>query len=828
DQLTITATQHDATRPWLWFGLTNETVTLTGNTELPANVSTQYLRQEFNYQGEANADHQLELKLLADDGAVIYLNGEEIHRINMPVGPVRFTTLATSDTSSNRLADSIQLPANSLNLSGVNVLAVELHRATASSDIRFGAQLEIVETLRPMVTPPAIVLNELPAVDGATWLELANRDSRAVDLAELRLEILGGTDRVVDLPDGVLQPGELLLVTVPPGVDEGDRVVLYQASTSVVLDAQRFLQRALARAAAPAATWLRPARLTPGAENEFAIEQRIVINEIMYHAPPHYADGASPFAESTEEWLELYNRATESISLDGWSLAGGIRFDFPAGTTIPAEGYLVIAKDAASLRAKWPGITVLGDFDGTLSNRSDRIELRDAAGNPADVVEYFDGGDWPELPDGAGASLELTDPAANNQHGDVWTASQIESAPWVTVTYEGVARPPQGSQDPTEWNEFILGLLDAGEILLDDVSVIEDPQGAAIERMQNGGFEDGDAHWRTMGDHGQHGLTRVVVDPSNPTNHVLQLVAHGATEHMSNHIETTFLDNARIVSSNTYRISFKAKWLSGSPQVHTRLYFNRLAQTSVLPMAQRYGTPGAVNSSRITNAGPTYQDLRHDPAVPVADQPVTVTVSAEDVNGLDTVTLFYRRDRQTWQTIEMTQQNASAYVATLPGAPAGTLIQFYVQGVDGGGASSFYPSAGPESRALYRVQEVNPDDSSRHSLRILMTQDDLNEMFTRVNFTSNERHGATVIWRDTDVYYDVDLRLKGSGFSRGSNVTGFNLSFPSDRLLFGEHDKVSIDRQGGPWGPGASQRELAIKYIANRAGDIPMMYDDVI
>ncbi|MCA9172810.1 MAG: hypothetical protein KDB23_34365, partial [Planctomycetales bacterium] len=176
----------------------------------------------------------------------------------------------------------------------------------------------------------------------------------------------------------------------------------------------------------------------------------------------------------------------------------------------------MVAKDAANLRAKWPGITVLGDFDGTLSNRSDRIELRDAAGNPADVVEYFDGGDWPELPDGAGASLELTDPAANNQHGDVWAASQIESAPWVTVTYEGVARPPQGSQDPTEWNEFILGLLDAGEILLDDVSVIEDPQGAAIERMQNGGFEDGDAHWRMMGDHGQHGLTRVVVDPSNP------------------------------------------------------------------------------------------------------------------------------------------------------------------------------------------------------------------------------------------------------------------------------------------------------------------------
>ena len=47
--------------------------------------------------------------------------------------------------------------------------------------------------------------------------------------------------------------------------------------------------------------------------------------------------------------------------------------------------------------------------------------------------------------------------------------------------------------------------------------------------------------------------------------------------------------------------------------------------------------------------------------------------------------------------------------------------------------------------------------------------------------------------------------------------------------MFGEHDTVAVDRQGGPdWGLGASQRELTIKHIANHAGDIPMMYDDVI
>ena len=78
------------------------------------------------------------------------------------------------------------------------------------------------------------------------------------------------------------------------------------------------------------------------------------------------------------------------------------------------------------------------------------------------------------------------------------------------------------------------------------------------------------------------------------------------------------------------------------------------------------------------------------------------------------------------------------------------------------------------------------------------------------------------------MYYDVGLRLKGSGFSRGSNATGVNLRFPREHLLFGEHDTVAVDRQGAVWGVGASQAELTIKHIANHAGDIPMMYDDVI
>ena len=66
----------------------------------------------------------------------------------------------------------------------------------------------------------------------------------------------------------------------------------------------------------------------------------------------------------------------------------------------------------------------------------------------------------------------------------------------------------------------------------------------------------------------------MLVDPTDPNNHVLSLVATGVTEHMHNHAETTLADGANIISGQEYRISFRAKWISGSNQLNTRLYLN--------------------------------------------------------------------------------------------------------------------------------------------------------------------------------------------------------------------------------------------------------------
>jgi uncharacterized repeat protein (TIGR01451 family) len=66
-----------------------------------------------------------------DDGAVVYVNGVEVKRSNMPVGTVFFNTLASSNNSTSNEAFSI---AASYFIAGDNVIAVEIHQQNSNSN----------------------------------------------------------------------------------------------------------------------------------------------------------------------------------------------------------------------------------------------------------------------------------------------------------------------------------------------------------------------------------------------------------------------------------------------------------------------------------------------------------------------------------------------------------------------------------------------------------------------------------------------------------------------------------------------------------------------
>ncbi len=279
--------------------------------------------------------------------------------------------------------------------------------------------------------------------------------------------------------------------------------------------------------------------------------------------------------------------------------------------------------------------------------------------------------------------------------------------------------------DDSLYHEFVMGLLDEGEILIDDLRVIEDPDGAATDLLQNGDFSKGTAAWRIIGNH-RHSL--IEPDPEDPGNPVLRLVAAGPTEHMSNHAETTFAGGRSIQNGQTYEIRFRARWVAGCPQLNTRLFFNRLAKTTILPVPEQTGTPGRKNSRWEANVGPTCSGLKQEPAVPIIRQSVRVTVSAQDPDGVDAVTLWYRPDGNSWRSVAM-EQSDDVYMGKIPPYSSGTLIQFYVAAVDGQGQESWCPQAGAESFAQYRVEDGKARTTGVHNYRIVMRDEQRNALY---------------------------------------------------------------------------------------------------
>ncbi len=135
------------------------------------------------------------------------------------------------------------------------------------------------------------------------------------------------------------------------------------------------------------------------------------------------------------EYIELCNISFEPVTLYSdatalaWKFTDGIEFTFPddVPVTIPAGGYLLVAKHPAAFSWRYPDIPVekiFGPFDGSLNNAGESVELSmpgevDVMGGGyyirVDRVNYSDGSHpedcpggvdlWPSQADGDGQSL---------------------------------------------------------------------------------------------------------------------------------------------------------------------------------------------------------------------------------------------------------------------------------------------------------------------------------------------------------------------------------------------------------------------------------------
>lgn len=130
----------------------NNIVTTAERGDTDSRNITFYFRKEFNFSETINDSFSkigkrlsLQLGILRDDGAIIYLNGQEIVRDNMPDGEINWNTLASSSVvgsgESTYYEKNID-PAIKLK-PGKNVIAVEVHQISpGSGDLGFDLHLD--------------------------------------------------------------------------------------------------------------------------------------------------------------------------------------------------------------------------------------------------------------------------------------------------------------------------------------------------------------------------------------------------------------------------------------------------------------------------------------------------------------------------------------------------------------------------------------------------------------------------------------------------------------------------------------------------------------
>ena len=125
---------------------------------------TTYFRKAFTVTNKPTVQ-SAKVFVLRDDGAVVFVNGTEVARLNMPpTTPISYSTAAISDvtgTGESTLFYEVNIPVANL-VEGTNMVAVEVHKSSVSEDdLSFDARVSLVRSS----TAAGITLNNSGTVN---------------------------------------------------------------------------------------------------------------------------------------------------------------------------------------------------------------------------------------------------------------------------------------------------------------------------------------------------------------------------------------------------------------------------------------------------------------------------------------------------------------------------------------------------------------------------------------------------------------------------------------------------------------------------------------
>jgi hypothetical protein len=140
-------------------------------------------------------------------------------------------------------------------------------------------------------------------------------------------------------------------------------------------------------------------------------QQYIRISELMYN--PGEPPAGSSLDKQEYEFIELYNTATNPLSLDGICFSDGISWlQQETGIVIESNQYAVIVRNMQAFASLYDtnDIRILGAYSGKFNNGGEQVLFEDA--RKAAILSFIYNDAWYPSTDGNGYSLVFTDMAA--------------------------------------------------------------------------------------------------------------------------------------------------------------------------------------------------------------------------------------------------------------------------------------------------------------------------------------------------------------------------------------------------------------------------------
>lgn len=270
---------------------------------------------------------------------------------------------------------------NYINPDGITVLDTYIYTSSAD-DISYGRETDGSPTWTTFDTPTpgesntagmangdAVLINEfLPdpnTLYTEEWIELYNPLGEAVDISGYVLDdLIGGGTSPYTIPVGTTIPAHGFIVFYQSvtniGLNNaGDTVNYLMPDGITVLDTFTYSSSAddisYGRETDGSSTWITFDTPTPGDSNAGSTGSgdSVVINEFL----------PDPNTLYTEEWIELYNPLDVDVDISGYIIddittGGTAAYTIPAGTIIPAHGFVVFYQSVTNIALNNAGDTV--------------------------------------------------------------------------------------------------------------------------------------------------------------------------------------------------------------------------------------------------------------------------------------------------------------------------------------------------------------------------------------------------------------------------------------------------------------------------------------